>query len=59
MGMNLHSGLITSMIDIGGFIGGLILGYLSDQWKNRSIFLIPFLSISGLMMAITFSFLSK
>lgn len=58
-GMDAHSGFITSMIDIGGLIGGLALGYLSDKCRNRLVFLIPFLVVSGIMMMVEFTFLGS
>ena len=38
------------MVDIGCFIGGLIVGYLGDRYKYKALFLSPLLLVSSLVM---------
>ena len=38
------------MVDIGCFIGGMIVGYLGDKYKFRALFLSPLLLVSSVVM---------
>lgn len=40
------------MVDLGSFIGGLIVGYLGDKYSYRALFLSPFLIIGAVVMFI-------
>ena len=40
------------MVDIGSFIGGMIVGYLGDLFSYRALFLTPFLTLSAVIMFI-------
>jgi OPA family glycerol-3-phosphate transporter-like MFS transporter 3 len=40
------------MVDVGSFIGGMIVGYLGDIYSYRALFLTPFLIISAAVMFI-------
>ena len=45
------------MLDVGSFIGGLIIGYLVDRSHYRALFLSPLLIISaGIMFLISYAF---
>ena len=45
------------MVDIGAFIGGLIVGSLGDKYSYRALFLSPFLFFGGaLMFIVSFTF---
>lgn len=45
------------MLDIGSFVGGLIIGYLSDRSHYRALFLSPLLIISaGIMFLVSYAF---
>jgi len=47
-----NSGYIPSMMDAGTFFGGILIGYLGDYFKKRSLFLTPFIFFSTAMMLI-------
>lgn len=51
---NLHSqkGYIATMVDIGSFVGGLIVGSLGDKYGYRALFLSPCLFFSAVVMFI-------
>lgn len=51
-GLAHEKGYIASMIDLGSFVGGLIVGYLGDLYSYRALFLTPLLIISAAMMFI-------
>lgn len=40
------------MVDIGSFIGGLIVGYLGDKYSYRALFLSPLFIIASFVMFI-------
>ena len=40
------------MVDVGSFIGGLIVGYLGDKYGKRALFLSPCLFFSSIIMFI-------
>ena len=40
------------MVDVGSFIGGLIVGYLGDKYGKRALFLSPCLFLSSVVMFI-------
>ena len=40
------------MVDVGSFIGGLIVGYLGDKYGFRALFLSPCLFLSSILMFI-------
>ena len=40
------------MIDLGSFVGGMIVGYLGDIYSYRALFLTPFLTLSACVMFI-------
>lgn len=45
------------MVDIGSFIGGLIVGYLGDKFELRALFLSPFLLLGACtMFLVSFTF---
>ena len=45
------------MVDIGSFIGGLIVGYLGDRYSYKALFLSPLLFISSaVMFIVSFTF---
>ena len=58
-GMSAYSGYIPSMIDVGTFIGGVILGHLGDRMGKRSLLLPPFIFFSCIMMLVTTLFLKS
>jgi sugar phosphate permease len=58
-GMAEYSGYIPSMIDVGTFIGGILLGYLGDRMGKRSLLLAPFIFFSCIMMLVTTLFLKS
>lgn len=45
------------MMDIGTLFGGILIGYLGDIVKKRSLFLAPFIFFSCIMMLIALLFL--
>ena len=49
-GLDQQKGYISSMVDVGSFVGGLIMGSLGDKYKFRALFISPFLLCSSLMM---------
>jgi OPA family glycerol-3-phosphate transporter-like MFS transporter 3 len=51
--LNEQKGYISSMVDTGSFIGGLIIGYLGDKYKYRAIFISPLLFCSSIVMFLT------
>jgi sugar phosphate permease len=57
--MKENSGYIPSMLDLGTFIGAILIGYLGDRLKKRSLFLAPFIFFSSIMMLIATLFLSN
>ena len=40
------------MVDIGAFVGGLIVGYLGDKYSYRALFLSPLLFLGAAVMFI-------
>lgn len=58
-GMTEHSGYIPSMIDVGTFLGGIMLGHLGDKMGKRSLLLAPFVFFSCLMMVVATLFLNS
>jgi OPA family glycerol-3-phosphate transporter-like MFS transporter 3 len=48
--MTSFSGYIPSMMDCGTFTGGIVIGYLGDKFKKRSLFLTPMIFVSMSMM---------
>jgi hypothetical protein len=40
------------MVDVGSFIGGMIIGYLGDYFSFRALFLSPGFFISAILMFI-------
>ena len=56
-GLGEEKGYIAAMVDIGCFIGGLIVGYLGDRYNYKALFLSPLLFISsGVMFIVSFTF---
>jgi sugar phosphate permease len=47
------------MMDVGTLVGGILIGYLGDFIKKRSLFLAPFILFSCIMMLIAFFFLDS
>lgn len=55
-GLAEQKGYISSMVDVGSFIGGMFVGYLGDKYSYRSLFLSPlFLVASGVMFIVSFA----
>ena len=54
-----QNGYISSMVDTGSFIGGLIIGYLGDKMQLRALFLSPLLFASSIVMFCSAYFLSS
>jgi hypothetical protein len=52
VGLGDQRGYIASMIDIGSFVGALILGYLVDRFPYRALFISPMLLFSTFLMLI-------
>ena len=56
-GLGSEKGYIAAMVDIGCFVGGLIVGYLGDKYKHKALFLSPLLFVSsGVMFVVSFAF---
>lgn len=50
-------GYISAMVDVGSFIGGLIVGHLGDKYGKRALFLSPCLFFSSIVMfVVSFTF---
>lgn len=44
------------MVDVGTFVGGMMVGYLGDKYSYRALFLSPFLFVSaGVMFVVSFA----
>lgn len=54
-----QNGYISSMVDTGSFVGGLLIGYLGDKLKLRALFLSPLLFFSSLVMFFSAYFLTN
>lgn len=55
-GLNEQKGYIASMVDVGSFVGGMMVGYLGDKYSYRALFLSPFLFLSsGIMFIVSFA----
>ena len=54
-----QNGYISSMVDTGSFIGGLLIGYLGDRLQLRALFLSPLLFLSSIVMFCSAYFLSN
>lgn len=51
-GLREQKGYIASMVDLGSFIGGLIVGYLGDKYSYRALFLSPLFVFASIVMFI-------
>lgn len=55
-GLAKEKGYIASMVDIGSFVGGMIVGYLGDIYSYRALFLTPlFMGSACVMFVVSFA----
>lgn len=50
---------ISSMNDVGTFIGGTIVGYLGDKYAKRALFLSPLLLVGTILMILVWQALGE
>jgi OPA family glycerol-3-phosphate transporter-like MFS transporter 3 len=47
------------MVDVGAFIGGVVVGFLGDKYSYRAIFLSPLLFLGSILMFIVYKYLGQ